>query len=369
MRFLRLLVGWFFSLLFGLLALSMLLHGNYLPALLLSLMILLCLPPLTRLLRTHLQMSLHPGLRAFLVVILLFLLLRGVDSTEATSIYRTPEIRARMMMIYEAKLKEWPVPYESRFLHTRYGSVHVIACGSEEAEPLLLLHASGVGSWSWKENVAPLSEHFRIYAVDIIGDAGRSEYYNLEHTPKNRLEQASLYREITDKLDIPRAHVVGASAGGFIATNYALYAPDRVERLVLLAPLGYRGSLSAIARITLAQLYPLRRVQNATFRWAFGENDTLRSEVEEWFTLLLSGVYPVKLPPLPISMEERASLQVPTLFVLGERDNLLGDPREVSRLLTSIPNAEVRVVEAGHLMAAEIPEEINNLLLSYLLEE
>ena len=369
MRILRLALGWFFSLLFGLLALSMLLLGNWLSALLLILVLLLCLPPMTRLLHTELELTLHPGLRALLVVALLFFVLRGVSSSEANSIYRSPEIRARMMMIYEGKMKEWPVPYESRFVQTRYGSVHVLACGPEEAEPLLLLHASGVGSWSWKENIGSLSEHFRVYAVDLIGDAGKSEYYDLNETLKNRLDQAALYREITDKLGVQRAHVVGASEGGFIGTNYALYAPDRVEKLVLLAPMGYRGSLSSVFRITLTQLFPLRPVQTATFRWAFSDSERVKAEMEEWFMLLLSGVYPVKIPPLPLKAEERANIAVPTLFVFGERDNLVGDAWEAARMIENVPYAQARVVDAGHLMAAEIPEEINTLLLEFLLEE
>jgi pimeloyl-ACP methyl ester carboxylesterase len=369
MRILRLVLGWSFSLLFGLFALSMFLLGNWIPALLLLVILLLCLPPMTRLVRRQLELAIHPGLRVFLVITLLFLVLRGVDSGEAATIYRSPAVRARMMMIYEAKMKEWPVPYESRFLQTRYGAVHVLASGPEDAQPLLLLHASGVGSWSWKENVGPLSRHFRVYAVDLIGDAGRSEYYSLENTLKNRLDQAALYREITDKLNAPKAHVVGASEGGFVGTNYALYAPDRVGKLVLLAPMGYRGSVSSILRITVAQLFPLRPVQAAAVRWAFGESEAVRAEVEEWFTLLLSGVSPVKVPPLPLSKEERSSLPVPVLFVFGERDALLGDPWEASRLVRDIPNAQVRVVEAGHLMAAEIPGEINDLLLEFLLTE
>lgn len=369
MRILRLALGWSFSLLFGLFALSMLLLGNWLSALLLIPVLSLCLPPVTRLLRSELDLTLHPGLRALLVIALLFLVLRGVSSSEADSIYRSPEVRTRMMMIYEAKMREWPVPYESRFVQTRYGSVHVVACGREDAEPLLLLHASGAGSWSWKENIGPLSDHFRVYAVDLIGDAGKSEYYDLDDTLKNRLDQAALYREITDKLGVGRAHVVGASEGGFIGTNYALYAPDRVDKLVLLAPMGYRGSLSSVLRMTLAQLFPLRPVQTATFRWAFSESETVKAEMEEWFMLLLSGVYPVKVPPLPFKAEARASLEVPVLFIFGERDNLVGDAWEAARIVENIPNAQARVVDAGHLMATEIPDEINALLLEFLLQE
>ena len=43
--------------------------------------------------------------------------------------------------------------------------------------------------------------------------------------------------------------VVGASEGGFIASNLALWHPDRVQRLILLGPMGYSGAIGAIARL------------------------------------------------------------------------------------------------------------------------
>jgi len=57
------------------------------------------------------------------------------------------------MDIYNEKLTEWPVPYESVFLDTSYGKVHVIESGPTDAPPLLLIHASAVAGWSWLDNV------------------------------------------------------------------------------------------------------------------------------------------------------------------------------------------------------------------------
>lgn len=365
MRYLRLFLGWLFSLFFALLALSMFLLANWVSALLLLLILLICLPPMTTLLRTQLDWTLGPTVRVLIVLGLLVFVVRGLPTGEATSIYRTPDVRARMMLIYEEKLKEWPVPFERTFVHTRYGAIHVIASGPEDAPPLILLHPSGVASWSWRASIAELSNHYRTYAIDLIGDAGKSEYYDLRKTVKSGLEQAELYKEITEKLGVQRAYVVGASEGGFVGSNYALYAPDRVEKLALLGPMGYQGAVGAIVRITLAQLFPLRPVQELTIRWAFSESEIVEAEMGEWFMLLLSGVYPVKVPPLPFTPSERRSLQVPVLFVFGGRDRLVGDPMSAAELVRDVPNSRVELVEAGHLMATERPEEINRLLLDF----
>lgn len=86
---------------------------------------------------------------------------------------------------------------------------------------------------------------------------------------KTGRDQAELYAEITGKLGVEKAHVVGASEGGFIGSNYALHFPERVEKLALLGPMGYSGALKSSIRITLAQFFPLKPIQNNTFSWAF----------------------------------------------------------------------------------------------------
>jgi hypothetical protein len=311
MAYVWLTLGWVFTIFFGLLFISMLMLHNWGHALVLFLMVLLCLPPVTSLLQNQFGWTIHPLLRGVLMVGLLFVLAWLLFGTKAKSVYKSPEVEARLREIYDEKMADWPVPYEDVFVDTQYGKVHVIVSGPEDAPPLLLLHASGVASWSWKYNVAELSRQYRTYAIDLIGDAGKSEFARMEHIMKTGQDQADLYAEIADNLGVERAYVVGASEGGFIASNIALYHPERVEKLALLGPMGYAGAARSVIRITLAQLFPLKPVHESTFSWAFSDNPQLKEEFGEWFPLLMSGLIPAKVPPWPLSAEERQSLAGP----------------------------------------------------------
>jgi pimeloyl-ACP methyl ester carboxylesterase len=366
--YLWLTLGWILAILFGLLTISMIMLNNWLHALVLFLVVLLSLPPVSAFFQNLFGWSIHPLLRGVLIVGLLFVFVRLFLGAEATSIYTSPEIKARFMEIYDEKMRDWPVPYEDVFVDTQYGKVHVVVSGPEDAPPLLLLHASGVASWSWKFNVADLSQHYRTYAIDLIGDVGKSEFASLDNILKTGQDQADLYTEITTKLGVDKAYVVGASDGGFIGTNYALYYPERVEKLALFGPMGYAGATQAVLRIMFAQFFPLKPIQERTFRWAFSDNPELGAEFGEWFQLTMTGYKPARVAPFPISAEERQSLQVPVLFVLGERDNLVGDPEAARALVQDIPNVRVEVVEAGHLMGAEQPEQVNTLITGFFEE-
>lgn len=365
MGFVVLALSWLFSILFGLLAISMLLMGNLLQAIPLLGLVLVLLPPARALAYNLTGISLSPLVRALSIVALLALFVLLGNLNKATSIYKSPEVEARLMEMYDARLAEWPVPYESVLVDTAYGKVHVIISGPEDAPPVLLLHASGVAGWSWLYNVEELSQHYRTYAIDTLGDAGKSVLNDIDTYPRDGQAQSDLYTEITKELGVERAYVVGASEGGFIGTNYALYAPERVEKLALLGPMGYAGTNASVLRIMLAQFFPLKPVQENTFRWAFGDNPKLDEAFGDWFRMLMAGVFPSKARPTAFAAEQLQSLEVPVLLVLGEEDNLVGDPENARALAQGIPDLRVEVLDTGHLIGVEQPEQVNALILEF----
>jgi pimeloyl-ACP methyl ester carboxylesterase len=365
MNVVGLVLGWLLGILFGLLTLSMALMRNWLQAIPLLAATLIVLPPVGALIEQQTGVTLSFLVVGLLVAVLLaaFALLGSIN--KPTSIYKSPQVKARFMEIYDGKMKEWPVPYESLYVDTSYGQVHVIVSGPEDAPPMLLLHASGVPAWSWKYNVEHLSQRYRTYAVDLIGDAGRSEYDSLDNRMRDGQDEAELYAEISDQLGVGQAYVVGASEGGFIGTQYALHAPERVEKLVLLGPMGYSGATQSVFRIMFAQFFPLKSIQESTFRWAFSDDPKLGQEFGEWFRLIMTGLKPVKVAPLPLKPEQRQRIQVPVLMVLGKRDNLVGDPAKATALVQDIPDIRVEVLDTGHLVGAEQPQQVNTLILEF----
>jgi len=143
---------------------------------------------------------------------------------------------------------------------------------------------------------------------------------------KTRRGQAELYAESTDKLGIGRSSVVGASEGGLIGSNCAIHKLERVEKLALLGPMGYAGTTQTIMGITFAQFFPLPIVHRPTFRWAFGDDPTVKEAFLDWFSLLMKATYHQKVPPVVLPADLRQSLNVPVMFVFGSRDRPVGDP-------------------------------------------
>jgi hypothetical protein len=62
---------------------------------------------------------------------------------------------------------------------TPFGDTHVNASGPEGAPPLVLLHAIGTSATGWLLNIGPLSRPYRVYAMDILGEPGKTRQSRL----------------------------------------------------------------------------------------------------------------------------------------------------------------------------------------------
>ncbi|KAF5422297.1 MAG: Pimeloyl-ACP methyl ester carboxylesterase, partial [Candidatus Methanocomedens sp.] len=94
--------------------------------------------------------------------------------SKSSSIFKTPEGQAKYLAAYDATLALWSVPYESLDVPTRFGSTHIIISGPKDAPPLVLLHGANDSATVWYPNIADLSRNYRTYALDTIGDVGKS---------------------------------------------------------------------------------------------------------------------------------------------------------------------------------------------------
>jgi len=145
--------------------------------------------------------------------------------------YKSDKAREKALASYEEILTQWPIPYENRVVETTFGETYIIVSGAQEAKPLVLLHGGGGNSTMFIDNVAALSNHFRVYAIDIIGEAGKSA-----GTRPTITEYPIWLKEVFDALGISKAALCGASLGGTLAHQFALTFPQYIDSLILLAP-------------------------------------------------------------------------------------------------------------------------------------
>jgi pimeloyl-ACP methyl ester carboxylesterase len=283
------------------------------------------------------------------------------------TIYRNKNgAKEAFIQAYDRTLQEWDVPVESKYINTSFGKIHVLISGPEGAESLILFHGFGFSSTMWIENVKSLSELYRIYAVDFIGDINKSEAI---WQIKNKEECASWFREILSGLSIQKAHVAGLSYGGFIALVLAIYAPQFINKMVVMSPAAsfQPQNKKFFIKCLLAGIFPTTKRLNDLMNYMIGRGNQVNETLRNQFIAGMQNALPKnKLFPSFMQDDELKAIQCPILLLIGDQD-IQYDPRKaIARANHLVPHIQTKLVaDTGHGLAMERPETINSLMISF----
>lgn len=104
--------------------------------------------------------------------------------------------------------------------------------------PVVLMHGSGPGVTAyanWRGIIPILSDHFHVYAPDMVGFGYSDRPEGYEYSCQNWADQVVNFM---DALGIQKAHLVGNSFGGSNALRLITQHPERVEKLALMGSMG-----------------------------------------------------------------------------------------------------------------------------------
>jgi pimeloyl-ACP methyl ester carboxylesterase len=264
-------------------------------------------------------------------------------------------VRERYLTI----LKHWPVPNEQVRVPTREGETFVVVSGPEGAPALILLHGSAATSAMWMSDIAAWAAHFRIYAIDMIGEPGLSA----PSRPPLASEAHALWLDdVLKALHLTRALLVGVSLGGWLALDYATRRPERAESLVVLCPggVGRQKSGFIFKAMALRMLGPWgeRKVQELVFGRAVADlvadpSPALRYFME--YVALIHQNFRYRKVKLPVFSDDALKrLTMPLMAIVGGRDVLLDSADTMRRLERLVPHAEIHYLpEARHMIPSQ----------------
>jgi pimeloyl-ACP methyl ester carboxylesterase len=270
------------------------------------------------------------------------------------SIYKSAEGERAIRERYIKFLQYWPVPNQQLRIPTREGETFVIACGSQEAPALVLLHGASGNAAMWMADVRVWSQHFRVYAVDVIGDAGLSA---LSRPPLHSDTHALWLDDVLGGLQVERASFIGVSNGGWMALDYATRRPERVESLVVLCPGGVvraRNILLKVFPLLLLRKWGARKIREKIVgKTPAGAPESYR-HFADFITLIFQHLRPRTERHPIITGDQLRSLKMPMLAILGGKDVILDSAAIERRLKELVPRVEVRMIpEAGHFIPGQ----------------
>lgn len=244
-------------------------------------------------------------------------------------------------------------------------------------EPIVLLHAGIADRRMWEEQLPALAARYRVVRLDLRG-FGDTEADRSPFTYHDDVDA------VLEALGIEHAFLVGASFGGAVAIDVALYHPDRVSGLVLIDAVvdGYRFEEQELRdgwerTDELVEAGDLDAAADLEFSiWVAGPErlpeelgDDLRDRVRQ----MLVRSYAAETgeeqdTPGGPALDRLGEIDVPALVLVGTLDR--PDIRRIADLLAERLTAARRIALSGvaHLPNLETPERVNRLILEFLEE-
>ena len=299
----------------------------------------------------------------------------GSSKANASFPFKSAEGKAQFMATYEANMKLWNVPYEAMDISSRFGSTHLVACGPKDAPSIVLLHGFATSLAMWGDNVGDLSSDYRVYALDVMGQPGRS-------IPSKSIETREDYVEwltsVLDALQIDKTHMIGMSYGGWLTLNYAIRAPKRLNKIVLLSPAGGFEPISfkAIARAILGSL-PGRYWSDSFMNWMVYKPETLDTTKKRKLDRMLDLAYvggkyfsaESMINPIVYEDKELNGVKTPTLLLIGEQEVMYDPKAAIKNAAQLMPSVRTELVpEASHTMCFTRSEIVDQKILKFLKE-
>jgi len=283
-----------------------------------------------------------------------------------------------------------PYKYETQYLKVA-DSINLAFVDEGKGEKtLIFIHGLATYLPSWYPVFDQFKSEYRCIAVDLpgYGRSSKAEY------PCTMDFYADVLLELTERLNLKNPVLVGHSMGAQIAVTAVLKKPELFEELVLLAPAGFETFKPEQAD-WLKQVSTIDFVCNATdeqvrTNWQlnffdmpesveFMIQDRLKMKNAIDFRLygrsIVQSIHGMLDQPIFYDLK---NLKTRTLVVYGQNDLLIPNrylnkewtTESVAKSGTAqIQNGQLKFIQdCGHFIMFDQPEEVNQLLKTFLNE-
>lgn len=274
--------------------------------------------------------------------------------------------------------------YRVRFVPLRSGiKIRVVETGDPGAAAVLFVPGWGCPVYVFRRNLPAIAAAgFRAIAVDLkghglsdkpLGEAG----YNIDALVDH-------IADIADALELENPALVGHSMGATLLYHYLSRGRGEARALGLLSPVGLSGvPLMWLYRLLTPRLAEpvIRRVRprfiiTVTLRRVYGKRGHFNDEdIDQYWAQSRFPEFGLAMRDLLHAYDWSAArhhdlrpVEVPAVGLWGTRDHLM--PQDgmdaYKKLVPGIALHEI--VDAGHIIPEETPEDVNGALIALLRE-
>lgn len=286
------------------------------------------------------------------------------------------------------KYKLLPYHFPTKYLQLKEGEIAYQKAGRDK-QVLIFVHGLSSNSDAWYQNIEELKKDFTCIAIDLPG-YGRS-FKNADEFTATYFSE--ILSEFTDKLSIKKFTLIGHSMGGQASIKFASKHPEKLEKLILIAPAG-------IEEFNEFEGNAMKMVMNPKMIMATSEEQIERNYVLNFYKMPTEAQQMIQdrknivnasdFEAHAIAIQKSVSgmlddkvkddllkIKTPTLILFAKNDMLIPN-KYLHPTLTidalsktaqeSIKSSKVVIIdEAGHFLQFEKPTKVNKEIKEFML--
>jgi pimeloyl-ACP methyl ester carboxylesterase len=265
----------------------------------------------------------------------------------------------------------------SRLIEIEGSRIHMRDTGNPQGPVILLIHGFGASLHTWENWSSELEKDYRVIRFDLPGSGLSGPDQKLNYSDERSIQ---IILGLLETLKVKKINVVGNSIGGRIAWYFTAMHPERVDKLVLISPDGFKsfgrtynkspeipGYLSMINYI-----FP-KFVFRKNLEFAYFNQAVLTYQLfDRYYELAL---YPGNRQAMIDRMRQTVlkdpvpflkKIHSPVLLLWGETDAMI-PVQNAKDYMALMPQADLQVLQSmGHLPQEEDPPRSLSYLLKFL---
>ena len=255
--------------------------------------------------------------------------------------------------------------------------IHMRDTGNPQGPAILFIHGFGASLHTWEDWSKELEKDFRVIRFDLTGSGLSGPDQKLNYSDERSIQ---IIVGLLDTLKVQKINVVGNSIGGRIAWYFTAMHPERVDKMVLISPDGFKSpgmSYNKAPEIPrylsmINYIFP-KFVFRENLEFAYFNQSVLTDQLfDRYYELAL---YPGNRQAMIDRMRQTVlkdpapflkKIHCPVLILWGERDAMI-PVQNAQDYVALMHQADLQVLQSiGHLPQEEDPLGSLPYLLEFL---
>lgn len=281
------------------------------------------------------------------------------------SLYKSEAGKKEILKLYDHKLNELGIAYESKLLDTPYGKTNIIVAGDSTKPPLIVVHGSNGCAPIALETYPRLHKQFQVFAIDVLAQPNKSATSRLSMKDNS---YGLWINDLINQLELKNVTMAGFSFGGLIILKTLLQDESNIKEVFLSAPAFIVNGNPLIALFKI--FIPMKRYMK-THKNRYLEKflKTLFTDRDEFALKYLSKVFlhfEMDFTPIPVIKKEEASLiKSPMTIIAAKKDIMFPGVKMIKRAKKIFPSLKNTVLleDSKHVQNRKDNSRIEKLIL------